>query len=157
LRVTFNELVHDQKILGYDETTGLRKELLNAGNTVERIINENMTWVAEGDARKLMMMLMLMREYEAEYRLTQSDLTKQQFFNTYKNFNDTFALIDGTSEMKDALEHEVKTYADTFAKWVDSYDRVQPLRAVIDIDSQAMLPRADDIIERARERADDAA
>ncbi len=121
----------------------------NAGNAVERIINENMTWVAEADASKLMMTLMLMRELEAEYRLTQSDLTKQQFFVAYKKFTDTFALIDGTPEMKDALEHEVKTYADTFAKWIDGYDRVQPLRAVIDIDSQNMLPRADDIIERA--------
>jgi methyl-accepting chemotaxis protein len=157
LHTTFSDLVHDQKILGYDETTGLRKDLLNAGNAVERIINENMTWVAEADASKLMMMLMQMREFEAEYRLTQSDLTKQQFFVTYKKFNDTFALIDGTPDMKDALEQEVKTYADTFAKWVDGFDRVQPLRAVIDIDSQAMLPRADDIIEQARERADDAA
>jgi hypothetical protein len=100
-----------------------------------------MTWVAEADASKLMMMLMQMREFEAEYRLKQSDLTKQQFFVTYKKFNDTFALIDGTPDMKDALEQEVKTYADTFAKWVDGFDRVQPLRAVIDIDSQAMLPR----------------
>ena len=157
LRTNFADLVRDQKILGYDETTGLRKDLLVAGNAVERIINENMTWVAEADAQKLMMMLMLMREFEAEYRLTQSELTKQQFFVTYKKFNDTFALIDGTAEMKTALEQQVKTYADTFAKWVDSYDRVQPLRTVIDIDSQSMLPRADDIIERARERADDAA
>jgi len=157
LRGTFSELVREQKVLGYDETTGLRKDLLNAGNAVERIINENMTWVAEADAHKLMMMLMLMREFEAEYRLTQSDLTKQQFFLTYKKFTDTFALIDGTPDMKSALEREVKTYADTFAKWIDGYDRVQPLRAVIDIDSQNMLPRADEIIERARERAANAA
>ena len=157
LRGTFSELVREQKVLGYDETTGLRKDLLNAGNAVERIINENMTWVAEADAHKLMMMLMLMREFEAEYRLTQSDLTKQQFFLTYKKFTDTFALIDGTPDMKSALEREVKTYADTFAKWIDGYDRVQPLRAVIDIDSQNMLPRADEIIKRARERAANAA
>ena len=156
LRDTFTELVREQKILGFDENSGLRNNLRQAGNAVERIINENMTWVAEADASKLMMTLLLMREFEAEYRLTQSDLTKQQFFVTYKKFTDTFALIDGTPEMKNSLEHEVKTYADTFAKWVDSYDRVQPLRAVIDIDSQNMLPRADDIIERASERADDA-
>ena len=58
--------------------------------------------------------------------------------------------------MKNSLEHEVKTYADTFAKWIDGNDRVQPLRAVIDIDSQNMLPRADEIIARARETADEA-
>jgi methyl-accepting chemotaxis protein len=44
----------------------------------------------------------------------------------------------------------VKTYADTFVQWGDGYDRVHPLRAVIDIDSQRMMPRADEIIERAR-------
>jgi len=157
LRNTFTELVRQQKILGFDENSGLRNNLREAGNAVERIINENMTWVAEADASKLMMTLLLMRELEAEYRLTQSDLTKQQFFVAYKKFTDTFALIDGTPEMKNALEHEVKTYADTFAKWINGYDHVQPLRAVIDIDSQNMLPRADDIIERARERADEAA
>jgi methyl-accepting chemotaxis protein len=156
LRDTFTELVREQKILGFDEKSGLRNDLRTAGNAVERIINENMTWVAEADARKLMMTLLLMREFEAEYRLSQSDLTKQQFFNSYKKFTDTFASIDGTPEMKNSLEREVKTYADTFAKWIDSFDHVQPLRAVIDIDSQNMLPRADDIIERASERADDA-
>jgi len=156
LRDNFNELVRQQHGLGFDEDTGLRENLREAGNAVERIIHENMTWVAEADARNLMMMLLLMREFEAEYRLTQSDLTKQQFFVTYKKFTDTFALIDGTPEMKNTLESEVKTYAETFAKWIDSYDHVQPLRTVIDIDSQNMLPRADDIIARARATADEA-
>ena len=156
LRNTFTELVRQQKILGFDENSGLRGNLREAGTAVERIINENMTWVAEADASKLMMSLQLMRELEAEHRLNQSDLTKQQFFLTYKKFTDTFALIDGTLEMKSSLEHEVKTYADTFAKWIDGNDRVQPLRAVIDIDSQNMLPRADEIIARARETADEA-
>ncbi len=89
LRETFTELVREQKILGFDENSGLRGDLREAGNAVERIINENMTWVAEADARKLMMTLLLMREFEAEYRLNQSDLTKQQFFATYKKFTDT--------------------------------------------------------------------
>ena len=44
----------------------------------------------------------------------------------------------------------MKTYAETFEKWVEGYDRVRPLRAVIDIDSQRMLPRADEIIQYAR-------
>ena len=156
LRDTFTELVGEQKILGFDETAGLRNNLRAAGSAVERIINENMTWLAEADAGKLMMSLLTMRDHEAEYRLNQNELTKQQFFVGYKKFTDTFALIDGTSEMKDSLEHEVKTYADTFAQWIVGFERVQPLRAVIDIDSQRMLPRADDIIERARETADEA-
>jgi methyl-accepting chemotaxis protein len=156
LRDTFTELVREQKILGYDENSGLRGNLREAGNAVERIINENMTWLAAADANKLMMALLTMRAHEAEYRLNPSELTKQQFLFGYKNFTDTFALIDGTPEMKDSLEREVKTYADTFAQWINGFDRVHPLRAVIDIDSQSMLPRADEIISRARETADEA-
>jgi len=137
---TFSELVREQKILGFDENSGLRDNLRGAGNAVERIINENMTWLAEADAGKLMMALLAMRTYEAEYRLNQSELTKEQFLASYKKFTDTFALIDGTPEMKDALEQEVKTYADTFARWVKGFDRVH-------------LPRADDIIKHATETA----
>src|ERR1035441_1668803 len=46
LRDTFTELVREQKILGFDENSGLRNNLREVGNAVERIINENMTWLA---------------------------------------------------------------------------------------------------------------
>jgi methyl-accepting chemotaxis protein len=65
LRDTFTELVRQQKILGFDENSGLRSNLRDAGNAVERIINENMTWLAEADAGKLMMALLIMRDHEA--------------------------------------------------------------------------------------------
>jgi methyl-accepting chemotaxis protein len=156
LRDTFTDLVRQQKILGFDDSSGLRGNLREAGNTVERIINENMTWIAETDASRLMTALLLMRAHEAEYRLNQSELTRQQFLAGYKKFTNLFASIDGTEEMKNSLEREVKTYADTFAQWVEGFDRVHPLRAVIDIDSQRMLPRADEIIERARLTSEEA-
>src|ERR1700690_2793655 len=156
LRDNFTELVQEQKTLGFDENAGLRNNLREAGNAVERIINESMTWLTEADAGKLMMALLAMRTYQTEYRLNQSELTKLKFLAGYKKFTDTFALIDGTPEMKDSLEHEVKTYADTFAQWSDGFDRVHPLRTLIDIDSQSMLPRADEIIERARLTAEEA-
>ena len=150
LSESFTDLVRQQKILGFDETSGLRGNLLQASNAVERIINENMTWLAEADATKLMMALLIMRHHEAEYRLSQMELTRQQFLADYKKFNNTFAQIDGTPEMKESLEHQVKAYADTFAQWIEGFDRVRPLRVVIDIDSQRMLPRADEIIDQAR-------
>ena len=156
LRDTFTDLVRQQKILGFDDNSGLRGNLREAGNAVERIINENMTWLAETDAGRLMMALLIMRDHEAEYRLNQSELARQQFLAGYKKFTDTFAQIDGTDDMKNSLEREVKTYADTFAQWVEGFDRVHPLRAVIDIDSQRMLPRADEIIDRARLTSEEA-
>jgi methyl-accepting chemotaxis protein len=156
LQDNFKKLVRQQTTLGFDDAAGLRGRLRNAGNAVERIINENMTWLAAAEAQKLMMSLLIMRHHEAEYRITQTELTRQQFLQGDKSFTDTFALIDGTAEMKNSLEQQVKTYADTFAQWAEGFDRVHPLRAIIDIDSQRVLPRADEIIERARQTAENA-
>jgi len=154
LRANFTDMARDQSLLGFDETSGLRGQLRDAGNAVERIINENMTWLADADAGKLMTSLLLMKAHEVEYRLGQGELARQQFIIAYKKFTDTFALIDGTPEMKNSLEQEVKNYADTFAKWIDANDRVRPLRSTIDIDSQRILPRADEVINQAREIAE---
>jgi methyl-accepting chemotaxis protein len=157
LRKNFDDLVREQKVLGYDDASGLRGNLHKAGNAVERIINENMSWLAKDDATKLMMTLLFMRHYEADYRVDQDEMSRQQFEQGYKKFTDTFSLIDGTPQMKSSLEQQVKTYADTFQDWVEGYGRVRPIRAIIDIDSQHMLPRADEIIQYARDTADDAA
>jgi methyl-accepting chemotaxis protein len=156
LRQNFIQLVREQEKLGFDGNTGLRGNLTDAGIKVERIINENMTWLAHDDAQKLMMALLVMRHHEAEYRLTQAELARQLFLSAYKQFTDTFAVVDGTPAMKGALETQVTSYADTFAQWVDGFSRVYPLRAVIDLDSQRMLPRADQIIDWARGKAETA-
>jgi methyl-accepting chemotaxis protein len=150
LRENFNELVKQQNILGFDESSGLRGDLVTVGNAVERIIHDNTSWIASGDATKLLMALLRMRQYEADYRLNQRELSKQEFQAAYKQFTDIFAGIDGTTEMKSALEGQVKQYADTFAQWGDAFDRAFPLRKLIDLDSQDMLPRADKIIDDAR-------
>jgi methyl-accepting chemotaxis protein len=145
----FTKLVQAQQALGYNEDTGLRGRLHNAGNAVERIINETMTWLAEAEAKKLMVTLLSMRHHEAEYRLVQRELTRQQFLGGHKQFSNIFANIDGTPAMKERLEQQVNAYADTFAQWIVGFDRVHPLRVVIDLDSQRLLPRADQIIETA--------
>jgi methyl-accepting chemotaxis protein len=103
-----------------------------------------------------MMALLSMRHFEADYRVNQSELSRQQFLLAYKKFTDLFNGIAGTPAMKQTLEQQVKTYADTFERWVGAHDRVRPLRSIIDIDNQSMLPRADEIIQFARNTANDA-
>jgi len=154
LSKNFDMLVKEQKILGYTEVEGVRGELRRAGDKVEAIINENMSWLAEGDSNKLLMSLMLMRQHEAEYRLNPTDLMRELFNNAHKQFTHTFDNVDGTPEMKDKLNNEVKVYADTFAKWIKASDAAYPLKALIDIESQEMLPKADRIIDDARDSAD---
>jgi len=156
LRSIFSDLIQQQEILGMDESAGLQRKLDMAGNAVERIINANMSWLAETDAKNLLMTLLVMRQQEAEYRLHRKELTRLEFFTRYKQFNESFAQIDGTAEMKTSLEQQVKDYADTFAQWIEGFNRVHALQATIDIDSQRVLPRADEIINSARQNADQA-
>ncbi|HZT27043.1 MAG TPA: HAMP domain-containing methyl-accepting chemotaxis protein [Pseudolabrys sp.] len=153
LKDNFDKLVAVQHILGFNENEGLRKSLRDSGNAIERAINDNMTWLADADSWKLMLSLLTMQHYETAYRLDSSELTRQLFFSAYNDFTGTFAKIDGTPEMKDKLEHEVKFYASTFSRWIELSDKAYPLRALIDIDSQNMLPRADTIIMSANNAA----
>jgi methyl-accepting chemotaxis protein len=152
LREAFNNLVREQNTLGFDESSGLRRQLQVAGNGVERI----MSWLPEADANKLMVTLLYMRHHEADFRVNESEVARLQFQQAYKAFTDIIRPINATPEMKASLEQVVKTYAETFGKWVEGYDKVRPLHAVIDIDSQSMLPRADDIITYARKTAENA-
>lgn len=153
LKINFDHLVAEQKTLGFEDTAGLRSELSTTGNKVENIINENLTWMDTADAQQLLVSLLSMRHFESEYRLTLSDLSKQQFFQAYKKFTTRFANIDGTDEMKGPLEAQVTRYADTFSRWIDTSTRAYPFRALIDIDSKDMLPQADDIITTANSTA----
>ncbi len=157
LKQNFDDLVKAQKVLGFGEDDGLNRALRDSGNAVERIINETISWVAEADYNKLMMTLLYMRHQEAEYRLHPAELTEDQFTDGYKKFVDIFGKIDGTPEMKGKLEKQVKLYADTFGRWIEANDHVHPLRTIIDMDSQQMMPQANEIISSARRQADVAA
>jgi methyl-accepting chemotaxis protein len=153
IKKNFDSMVDEQQTLGFDDSQGLRRQLAEAGTAIERTINETMSWLADSDGNKLMMSLLVMRHYESEFRLTQSELTRQLFFNAYNQFNDTFDLVDGTSEMKNALEQRVKNYAAIFVRWIEATNRTLPLRALIDIDSQNMLPPTDAIVMSANSAA----
>src|ERR1041385_115927 len=77
LKANFDKLVAVQRALGFTEAEGLRGRLRTAGNKVEHIINDNLNWLAEQDANKLMMSLMTMRRQEAEYRVNPEELLHQ--------------------------------------------------------------------------------
>lgn len=149
LKQNFDKLVGEQKQLGYTDDSGLRSRLRKAGVAVEQIINENLSWLDRAEAQKLLLALLSMRHHESEYRLATSELSKMLFERGYRDFTQTFDNIDGTPAMKDKLEQQVKLYADTFSRWTETSLSLYPLAALIDIDSQNMLPRADEIIESA--------
>ncbi|MBS0248163.1 MAG: HAMP domain-containing protein [Proteobacteria bacterium] len=146
IKANYDDLYELQRVLGFSDDEGIRWALKDAGNAVESIINNDLNWIADADARKITMVLLTMRHQESEYRLAPSELTMFQFEAGYKAFVQLFAGIDGTPALKGRIERRVREYKDTFSYWVSLHDRTHPLRSLIDIDSQNMLPRVDAVI-----------
>jgi len=157
LQDSFDELMREQKALGFDDNSGLQKKLRDSGNAVERIINENVNWLTEFDAQRLMLSLLTMRHQEAEYRLSQSEVARQLFVAAKNQFTSLFDNIDGKEERKASLAKQVEDYGDVFAQWITSFNQIDPLRKMIDLDTQDMLPRTDQIIAHARKTMERAA
>jgi methyl-accepting chemotaxis protein len=157
LKTSFESLVNEQKSLGYGEAEGITADLNAASSAVERIIHQDLSWVADGDAHKMLMSLLTMRRDEIEYRLTRSRAAEQHFLDEVKNFNALFDSVDGAPSMKKKLNDQVKTYSYAFAQWVASTDNIEPLVMLIGHDTETVLPEADKIIASARDSADDAA
>ena len=149
----FDMLVFEQKQLGFSQTEGLQSRIYETGNAVERIISEELAWMAENDAKKLLVPLLIMRRAEAEARVSRTQLAEQAFFSEYKKFGDTLDRIGGSATLKDPLAEKVKAYADAFAEWIQSIDKVQPFFTLIDLDTQQMMPTAEKLIVAAGQRA----
>jgi methyl-accepting chemotaxis protein len=101
--------------------------------------------------------ILTMRQYELEYRLARSPDAEQRFLTEVKNFDALFDSVDGLPAMKQKLNKEVQHYSYAFAQWVASADNIQPLLALIDHDTETVLPEADKIIAAAQDNAATAA
>jgi methyl-accepting chemotaxis protein len=148
--IQFDNLARSQNILGFTEAQGLRGRMNSVSVAVERIIHEDMSWLTESDARKLLIPLLTMRRHEAEYRLMPSTLAQNGFLAEAKGFAAVLNAVVGPDVMKNELAGQVKTYADTFAEWIALTDQVGPPVAVIEYNVKAMTPVAEEIIASAR-------
>jgi methyl-accepting chemotaxis protein len=146
----FNDLARNQKVLGFTETDGVRERMTRTATSVERIIHEDMSWLSEGDAHKLLISLLTMRRFEAEYRLSRSTLMQTVFFDEFKKFRLIVDDVVGDDALKQQLVQRVKAYTDTFGQWIELTDRVAPPVAVIEFNVKNMIPVADEIIGSAK-------
>jgi methyl-accepting chemotaxis protein len=157
LKTSFESLVNEQKSLGYTESDGINAELNIASAAVEKIIHDDLSWVAAVDSSKLLASLLTLRRDEIEYRLTRVRTAEKHFLDEVKNFDDLFESVDGAPPMKKKLNEEVQTYSYAFAQWVASTDNIAPLVELIAHDTESVLPEADKIIASSRDSARDAA
>jgi methyl-accepting chemotaxis protein len=146
----FDDLARHQKILGFTDSEGIRDGMLKAAASVERIIHEDMSWLSESDAHRLLISLLTMRRFEAEYRLTRSTVLHTVFFDEFKKFKTLVDDIIAADVMKEQLVQQVKVYSDTFAKWIEYTDKVSPPVAVIEFNVKNMIPVAEEIIASAK-------
>jgi methyl-accepting chemotaxis protein len=157
LKASFASLVSEQKTLGYSESEGITADLIAASNSIEKLIHDDLSWVAAEDKAKLLVSLLTMRRYEIEYRLSRDHAAQQHFLEEIKHFNTLFDSVDGAPAMKQKLNEQVRNYTYAFAQWVASTDNIAPLLSLISHDTESVLPEADKISARARESASNAA
>src|SRR5437667_9053075 len=120
--------------------------MIEAPAAVERLMNEDMCWLSTSDSSKLLLWLLKMRHFEADYRLDQSQVNYQFFINEFNVFNKIFDAIVAAAVMKQQLSEQVRVYADTFEQWVTSMNEVRPMLALIKLDTKQILPAAAQII-----------
>ena len=152
----FDKLATAQEQLGFTDEDGIRHQLKDAANAIERATHGDMSWLAESDARQIVRALLTMRTYEADYRLQPTDSLQTLFELEYQNVAATLENIPSADARKKQLVHVAKVYHDTFAAWIASVDRLRPYLALIDIDTKQTVPLADRIVAVARDRAADA-
>ena len=85
IKNNYDKLYTVQRVLGFQRTGRLARRIKETPATRSKhAINNNMTWLDDAEAKKLMMALLVMRHQEAEYRLNPRDLTQQQFMAGYQ-------------------------------------------------------------------------
>jgi methyl-accepting chemotaxis protein len=146
----FGELVQNQKNLGYDDSEGTRARMTKAAAAVERIIHDDLSWISERDAYRLLASLLAIRRYEADYRLNRLSMIQISFFDELKRFKTLWDGVVAAAATKEGLEREVTAYGETFAEWIQVTDKIGPPLAVIDYNSRNMLPVADEIATLAK-------
>jgi methyl-accepting chemotaxis protein len=157
LKKTFEQLTAEQDNLGLTELEGVQGSLRDNGNAMERIVNEDMSWLSEADQRRILTPLMLMRRFEVEFRLTRADSTHSLFKDEFAKFEKEFAKIIAADIMKAQLNDQVKSYNSAFAEWIDSNGKISRAVAIISAETRQMLPAANAIIQAAGDRATAAA
>jgi methyl-accepting chemotaxis protein len=149
VKENFVRLVDEQRKIGLQDSEGLERRLQLAGAAVERIINEELTWVAEGQRSWLLNSLLRMRRHEADYRLDRMTYDQQLFFKEYQNFGTILDSVAAAPHLRQNLIQHVKAYSDAFTGWMSTTNLIRPYFGLIDFETREMIPAADSIVEFA--------
>ncbi len=152
LKLQFGYLADEQAELGFTDEDGTRKRLEDAAAEIEQAIHAGMTWMSESEREKLLLSLLTMRRYDAQYRLTQSREIWDLFYKEFREFEARLRELPAEASQKQQLARRVQDYASTLAQWNRFNQNI--LKALKDITEECaqLVPQADAIVARARER-----
>jgi methyl-accepting chemotaxis protein len=154
LRLSFDYLVDEQKTLGYSDSQGTRKRLDDAAAQVEQLISGGIQLLSESERDWLMLELLMLRRYEAQYRFDRSPATWELFFKSYRSFEEKLAALLVDAQVKAKLGDLVKGYTSTLAQWNRQSQNIQKSLNDIVETSQQLAPQSQAIIAMAERRAE---
>jgi methyl-accepting chemotaxis protein len=150
LRENFARLVDEQEQVGFDETQGLQSELLVAAQTVEQLVNDELTSVQELDAKRLMLSLGSLRRQEMDYARRRDDLgLTARFFGELGTFNTIVEKLNVSPRIKDGIRAGIGAYANHFRDWIDAVKRVDRYLEAIDVNTKNLMPAIEGIVSAA--------
>jgi len=155
----FADMLKVQETLGFVANEGIQSRLEKGSTEIERIINEQLSWLSDADQKKLLFSLLIMRRYESDYRLKRQDLMHSMFFHEYENFTRALDKMSVVAEkiasstlLKRDLADKVNSYAKAFREWADTADQLKPSVAIIDMDCGDMQSVVNRVIEWGGQR-----
>src|SRR3569833_2368062 len=101
VKANYDDLYGLQRVLGFTDDEGIRWALRDASNAIESIINNDLGWIADAEARRITVLLLTMRHQEGEYRLVPSDLTLFLFDAVYCAFEHKNTNNNNTPQQKE--------------------------------------------------------
>src|SRR6266700_395201 len=124
------------------------------GGQVRQLISDGIQVLSESERDWLMLALLMMRRYEAQYRFDRNPATWELFFNSYRSFEEKLAALLLDDEVKARLGDLVKSYSSTFAQWNRQSQNIQKSLSDIIETSQQLAPQSQAIISMAEHRAE---
>ncbi|OQW55758.1 MAG: hypothetical protein A4S14_12475 [Proteobacteria bacterium SG_bin9] len=147
----FATLSAQQRAFGLTDRDGIRGQVQSAGAAIDRIAGDDAAQSI--DQRRFVLSLAAARRLDFEYRLTRTGFLHQLFKGEIEKSRDMLQAAGLDAQLAEQFGRDLQGYADAFEGWVANFSRVGPLLTSIDSDIQIMLPQADELISRARERA----
>jgi len=154
LRLNFDYLVEEQRALGYSDNQGTRKRLDDAAAQVEQLISDGIQVLSESERDWLMLALLMMRRYEAQYRFDRNPATWELFFKSYRSFEEKLSALLLDDPVKARLGDLVKGYSSTLAQWNRQSQNIQKSLSDIIETTQQLAPQSQAIISMAEHRAE---